>query len=226
MNAKIAAAISLGASSLALIGSISIANAANAADATTTDTSNHPAAQVKTISDTGFNAVSNVVSYGPEDFKPQTVNSPVTGDAGKPESEQKSGDDSLNEGQQKAKAQADEQIKELANKTSEANTASGETNNDANAVEQEIENAKTQAEAANKKVTETIENKKNAEEGIKKAEKDIEEAKQKKSIAEKEIESKAKAVEDAKRIKAEADAAKQNAEQVNKINSEKKRQTR
>ncbi len=89
MNAKIAAAISLGASSLALIGSISIANAANAADATTTDTSNHPAVQVKTISDTGFDAVSNVVSYGPEDFKPQTVNSPVTGDAaaGKQEKE-------------------------------------------------------------------------------------------------------------------------------------------
>lgn len=116
MNAKIAAAISLGASSLALIGSISIANAANAADATTTDTSNHPAAQVKTISDTGFDAVSNVVSYGPEDFKPQTVNSPVTGDAGKPVSAPKAGDDSLTEAQQKAKSQADEQVKELTKK--------------------------------------------------------------------------------------------------------------
>lgn len=81
MNAKIAAAISLGASSLALIGSISIANAANAADATTTDTSNHPAARVESISDTGFNAVSNVMSYGPEDFKSQTANSPVAGSA-------------------------------------------------------------------------------------------------------------------------------------------------
>lgn len=116
MNAKIAAAISLGASSLALIGSISIANAANAADATTTDMSNHPAAQVKTISDTGFDAVSNVVSYGPEDFKPQTVNSPVTGDAGKPVSAPKAGDDSLTEAQQKAKSQADEQVKELTKK--------------------------------------------------------------------------------------------------------------
>lgn len=88
MNAKIAAAISLGASSLALIGSISIANAANAAT-TTTDTSNHPAARVESISDTGFNAVSNVMSYGPEDFKPQTVNSPVAGnESGKTQADQ------------------------------------------------------------------------------------------------------------------------------------------
>ncbi len=115
MNAKIAAAISLGASSLALIGSISIANAANAAT-TTTDTSNHPAARVASISDTGFNAVSNVVSYGPEDSKQQTVNSTVAGEAGKPVSAPKADDDSLNEDQQKAKSQADEQIEELRKK--------------------------------------------------------------------------------------------------------------
>ena len=72
MNAKIAAAISLGASSLALIGSISIANAANAADATTTDTSHNPTAHVKTISDTGFNAVSNVTVQKILNHKPLT----------------------------------------------------------------------------------------------------------------------------------------------------------
>lgn len=115
MNAKIAAAISLGASSLALIGSISIANAANAAT-TTTDTSNHPAARVESISDTGFNAVSNVVTIDPQSSTPQTANSPVADDAGKPVSAPKAGDDSLNEDQQKAKSQADEQIEELRKK--------------------------------------------------------------------------------------------------------------
>lgn len=88
MNAKIAAAISLGASSLALIGSISIANAANAAT-TTTDTSNHPAARVESISDTGFNAVSNVVTIDPQSSTPQTVNSPVAGnESGKTQADQ------------------------------------------------------------------------------------------------------------------------------------------
>ncbi len=69
MNAKIAAAISLGASSLALIGSISIANAANAATTTTLT-------QAQTISATpvsasvqageGFDRVSEPVAIDPQ----------------------------------------------------------------------------------------------------------------------------------------------------------------
>ena len=70
MNAKIAAAISLGASSLALIGSISIANAANAAPATTTLTQDvqTAAAPVSSVAQAGedFSRVSEPVTIDPK----------------------------------------------------------------------------------------------------------------------------------------------------------------
>ncbi|KXA16276.1 hypothetical protein [Gardnerella pickettii] len=70
MNAKIAAAISLGASSLALIGSISIANAANAAPATTTLTQDvqTTAAPVSSVAQAGedFSRVSEPVTIDPK----------------------------------------------------------------------------------------------------------------------------------------------------------------
>lgn len=70
MNAKIAAAISLGASSLALIGSISIANAANAAEATTTLTQDvqTAAAPVSAVAGAGegFDRMSEPVTIDPQ----------------------------------------------------------------------------------------------------------------------------------------------------------------
>lgn len=69
MNAKIAAAISLGASSLALIGSISIANAANAATTTTltqdVQTATAPVSAVAQAGE-GFSRVSEVVTIDPQ----------------------------------------------------------------------------------------------------------------------------------------------------------------
>ena len=160
MNAKIAAAISLGASSLALIGSISIANAANAADATTTDTSNHPAARVESISDTGFNAVSNVMSYGPEDFKPQPVNSPVAGDAaagkqGKENPETHQGSDTPNNN---TPANA-----EILQKVEESTKLQKEAQNKHNEANKAVEEAKQEAEDTARKINEAVEKKNNAE---------------------------------------------------------------
>lgn len=68
MNAKIAAAISLGASSLALIGSISIANAANAATTTTlTQGAQTAAAPVSAAgAGEGFDRMSEPVTIDPQ----------------------------------------------------------------------------------------------------------------------------------------------------------------
>ena len=201
MNAKIAAAISLGASSLALIGSISIANAANAAT-TTTDTSNHPAARVESISDTGFNAVSNVMSYGPEDFKPQTVNSPVAGnESGKTQANPGSAGASQTSSNPSASTQgkADEKKedqgsvtqaggkdsktppeeaqkkfeKDATEKFKDANKYLNEATASYNPVEEEVTKTQNEADEAIQSVNSAIEKKTQAVAGIEKAKKDI-----------------------------------------------------
>ena len=171
MNAKIAAAISLGASSLALIGSISIANAANAADATTTDTSNHPAAQVKTISDTGFNAVSNVVTIDPQNSTPQTVNSPVTGEAaaGKQEKENSGTVQGSDTPKNNTPANA-----EILQKVEESKKLQIEAKNKHDEANKDVEEAKQEAEDTARKINEAVEKKNNAENSIAETNKKIE----------------------------------------------------
>ena len=102
MNAKIAAAISLGASSLALIGSISIANAANAAT-TTTLTQDVKTTQVTPVSsvagaDEGFDRMSEPVVIDPQNNQTQGA-AGASNDSGNTQQNQTQGDSGAAAGQ-------------------------------------------------------------------------------------------------------------------------------